>query len=165
MSNFWIKNYIEYKSIGDRNKTLSVEECLNKIRSYLKDIISNLKKSDKQKTQSTIGNNFLSFIDNSEECVIHLKTDNVEIIINDEADKIKVIIKFFHARKNRYENDLESMKGSDFVFDYVYLLYYKCHKINLKGIGSYINSPDWIRHKKATIIPINKKITNVFSTL
>ena len=47
MSNFWIKNYIEYKSIGDRNKTLSVEECLNKIRSYLKDIISNLKKSDK----------------------------------------------------------------------------------------------------------------------
>ena len=88
MSNFWIKNYIEYKSIGDRNKTLSVEECLNKIRSYLKDIISNLKKSDKQKTQSTIGNNFLSFIDNSEECVIHLKTDNVEIIINDEADKI-----------------------------------------------------------------------------
>ena len=94
-----------------------------------------------------------------------MKTDNVEIIINDEADKIKVIIKFFHARKNRYENDLESMKGSDFVFDYVYLLYYKCHKINLKGIGSYINSPDWIRHKKPTIIPINKKITNVFSTL
>ena len=41
------------------------------------------------------------------------------------------------------------MKGSDFVFDYVYLLYYKCHIINLKGIGSYINSPDWIRNKKS----------------
>ena len=44
---FWSNNYIEYKSNGDRNKTLSVEECLNKIKSYLKDIINNLKKSDR----------------------------------------------------------------------------------------------------------------------
>ena len=35
MSNFWINNYIEYKRISDRNKTLSVEEYLNKVRSYL----------------------------------------------------------------------------------------------------------------------------------
>ena len=36
-----------YKSNGDRNKTLSVEEYLNKIRQYLKDIImNNIKKSD-----------------------------------------------------------------------------------------------------------------------
>ena len=32
VSNFWINNYIEYKSSGDRNKTLSVEEYLKKIR-------------------------------------------------------------------------------------------------------------------------------------
>ena len=31
VSNFWSNNYIEYKSNGDRNKTLSVEEYLNKI--------------------------------------------------------------------------------------------------------------------------------------
>ena len=54
------------------------------------------------------------------------------------------------------------MKGSNFVFNHVSLLYYKCHKINLKGIGSYINSPDWIRNKKATIIPINKKNNKCF---
>ena len=30
------------------------------------------------------------------------------------------------------------MKGSGFVFDYVHLLYYKCHKINFKQGGSYI---------------------------
>ena len=40
------KKHIEYERKGDRNKTLSVEKYLNKIRSYLKDIISNLKKSD-----------------------------------------------------------------------------------------------------------------------
>ena len=28
--NFWSNSYIEYKSNGDRNKTLSVEEYLNK---------------------------------------------------------------------------------------------------------------------------------------
>ena len=43
VSNFWSNNYIEYKSNDDRNKTLSLEEYLNKIRPYLKDIINNLK--------------------------------------------------------------------------------------------------------------------------
>ena len=45
VSNIWSNNYIEYESKGDRNKRLSVEEYLNKIRSYFKDI-NNLKKSD-----------------------------------------------------------------------------------------------------------------------
>ena len=71
VSNFWSNNYIEYESNGDRNKTLSVEEYLNKIRPYLKDIINNLKKSDTWKIQLTIANNFISSIDNDEECVIH----------------------------------------------------------------------------------------------
>ena len=46
VSNFWSRIYIEYESSGDRNKTLSVEEYLNKISPYLKDKINNLKKSD-----------------------------------------------------------------------------------------------------------------------
>ena len=64
VSNFWSKNYIEYEINGDRNKTLSVEECLNKIRPYLKDITNNLKKSDTWKFQLTIAINFISSIDN-----------------------------------------------------------------------------------------------------
>ena len=57
------------------------------------------------------------------------------------------------------------MKDSDFVFDYVQLLYYKCHEINPNLGGSYIDYPDWIKNKKATINLINKKIINVFNTL
>ena len=34
------------ESYGDKNKTLSVEEYLNKISPYFKDIKNNLKKSD-----------------------------------------------------------------------------------------------------------------------
>ena len=41
------------------------------------------------------------------------------------------------------------MKGSELLFDYVHLLYYKYHKINLHHGGSYIDSPDWIKNKKA----------------
>ena len=34
------------------------------------------------------------------------------------------------------------MKGREFVFDYVKLLYYKRNKINLNCGGSYLDSPD-----------------------
>ena len=40
------------------------------------------------------------------------------------------------------------MKGSDFIFNYVNLLYYKCHKINPNHGGSYIDSPDKITKQK-----------------
>ena len=69
---------------GDRNKTLSVPEYLHKIRPHLKDISDNLKKFDTWKIQLTIANNFICFIDNEEERVIHSKSDNIEIMINDE---------------------------------------------------------------------------------
>ena len=58
---------------------------------------------------------------------MHSKHDKIKIRINDEADE--VIKKRFDSLKNRYQNNLESMKGSEFAFDYVQLLYYKCHKI------------------------------------
>ena len=59
---------------------------------------------------------------------MHLKSDNIEIMINDGTDK--VIKKLFKSHKNRYQNNLESMKGSKFVSDYVRLLYYKFNKVN-----------------------------------
>ena len=43
------------------------------------------------------------------------------------------------------------MRGSDFIFDDIKLLYCKCRKINLKRGSSYIDSPGWIKKKKVTI--------------
>ena len=79
----------------------------------------------------------------------------------------KVIELLFESlQKKKYKNKLEkSMKSSEFVFDYVYSLYYKCHKINLNRCGSYIDSADWIKNKKAAINPIKKKIINASSML
>ena len=54
------------------------------------------------------------------------------------------------------------MKGSEFAFNYVHLLYYKCHKINPNRRGSYIDSPDLMKNNKATINHINKKDNKCF---
>ena len=82
-------NYIRYKRNGDRNKILSVEEYLDNKGPYLKDVISNLRKSDTWKIQLTIANNFISSIVNDEECVMHSKDDNIVMMINNEADELK----------------------------------------------------------------------------
>ena len=99
-------------------------------------------------------------MDNDKEFFMHSKSDNIEIMNNDEADK--VIKELFDSVGNRYKNDLESMKSSDFVLEYVHLLYYKCHKIYLNCSGSYIDFLDWIKNQKATINPINKKDNKCF---
>ena len=79
-------------------------------------------------------------------------------MINDEAED--VVKDFLIHLKNRYQNNLESMRGSGFVFIYDWLLYFKCHRINFNRGGSYEDSPDWIKNKKPTINPINKKVFN-----
>ena len=75
--------------------------------------------------------------------------------MNDEADK--VIEKLFESlKKKKNQSKLEeSLKGSEFVFDYIHLLRYKCYRINPNFGGLYIDSPDWIKNKKAAINPIN----------
>ena len=77
---------------------------------------------------------------------MHSKSDNIEIMINDEADE--VIKKLFDSRKNRYLNNLVSMKGNKLIFNYVQLLHLKCHKIDPNRGRSYTDFPDWIKNKK-----------------
>ena len=57
-------------------------------------------------------------IDNEEEQVMYSKSDNIEIMINHKA--IELLKELFDSLKNRFQNNLESMKGSKFIFDHVY---------------------------------------------
>ena len=41
------------------------------------------------------------------------------------------------------------MRGSDFFFNCLHSLYYKCHKINTNRGGSYINSPKLDKDQKS----------------
>ena len=88
VSTFWSNISIVYDGKGDRNKTVSVEKYLYKIRPYLKGIINNLKKSDTWKIQLAISNNFISSIDNDEKHVMHFESDKIENMMNDEVKKL-----------------------------------------------------------------------------
>ena len=59
-----------------------------------------LKKSETWKIQLTIANYFISSLDNDEECVMHSKSNNIEIMINDDA--VKILEELFDSLKNRY---------------------------------------------------------------
>ena len=48
------------------------------------------------------------------------------------------------------------MRGTEFIFDSVQMIQYKCHSIDFRRGGSYFDTPDWIKKKKATINPKNK---------
>ena len=58
-NNLWSNNYVEFKSNSDKNKILSVEEYLYRIRPYLRDIINDLKQSNTWRIQLKITISFL----------------------------------------------------------------------------------------------------------
>ena len=85
---------------------------------------------------------------------MHTKSDNTEIMIG--SDTNEVIQELFKSFLQRYQEGLlEKMRGSEFEFDGIHLLYYDFNKISLNRGGSYIVSAKWIKDKKSTINPKN----------
>ena len=81
---------------------------------------------------------------------MHTTSVNIEIMIGNETDEI--IEELFESLLQKYQDGLEkSVKGSEFIFDSIDLLYYNLHKISLNRGGSYIDSPEWLKNKKAII--------------
>ena len=73
---------------------------------------------------------------------MHSKSDNIEIMIGNETDEIIVVL--FDSLLQRYQEKLEQpMRGSEFVFDSVDLLYYNLNKTSLVRDGSYTDPPKW----------------------
>ena len=75
-------------------------------------------------------------------------------MMGNETDEI--IKELFESLLQNYKQDLkEPLRGCDFVPDSVDFLYYHLQKIGVKRSGSYIDSPEWLKNKKATINPKN----------
>ena len=89
---------------------------------------------------------------------MHTKSDNTEIMTGSDTNEI--IEELFKSFLQRYQEGLQGkMRGSEFEFDGVNLLYYDFNKISLNRGGSYIDSPEWIKNKKSTINPKNNDYT------
>ena len=85
---------------------------------------------------------------------MHSNSGNIKFAPYSNAND--VIDKLFMSFRSRYQENVEtSMKGSNFILDSVQLMYYKCHKVSFIRDYLYIDSPDWIKNKKATIDPKN----------
>ena len=85
-------------------------------------------------------------------CIMHTRSDNIEITIRDDNDDI--IEELFKSFIQKYEENLQNkMRGSDFEFDDVKFLYYDFNEIRLNRGGSYIDSPVWLKDKKSTVNP------------
>ena len=153
-NSFWIKKAVIKKQLGlvifiatilsnvkivmVKMKHYQSSNLFDEIKPLLK-YIKYLKKSDTWKIQLMIVVDFMSSEGIEGECVMHSKSDSLEIMLYDETDE--VIKELFELLLSRCQIDLDiSMKSSEFVFDYVDLLYYKCYKTNLNYGGSYIFS-------------------------
>ena len=140
-------NFVEYQSNGNRDRSISIARYLNNIREHLRKLINDKKKSGEWKIQLIMKINLISsryFIESRD---MYSKSDNFEGSITNE-----IIRDLFNSILRRYQGDLhESMRGSEFMFDYVESLNYIFHKVDLKRSGSYIETPKWLKNKGATI--------------
>ena len=146
-------NYIQYESKGD--KILTVKEYLGLIGPYLADMIKDYKSKGKWKIQLRAEINFTSLKPDSDETrTTDTKSDNMEIMIG--SDTNDVITELFKSFLPSFQAGLqEKMRGSEFEFDGIHLLYYDFNKISLNRDGSYIEPAKWIKDKKSTINPKN----------
>ena len=84
--------------------------------------------------------NFISSKDSDETRTMHKKSNNVEIMVGNETNEI--IENLFKSSLQKYQEGLEeSMRGSEFVYDSVDVLYYNLNKVSLSRGGSYIDFP------------------------
>ena len=107
--NTFSRNYIEYESNGDKDKTLLSEDYLDKIEPYLNDLTDNHKIKDEWIIPSIIAINFISSKKDSDETPtkskIHTKSDNIEIMMGSETDEI--IENLFESILQKYQKRLE----------------------------------------------------------
>ena len=151
-------NYIQYESRGNKGKNLSIKRYLKMIKPYLSHLMNKHKthgsaryhsgnKSWIEKTSSewriqlTMAINFISSNDSDETRTMHTRSNNVEVMVGSETKEI--IMKLFESFLQKYQEKLEeSMRGSQFVYDSVDVLYYNLNKVSLSRGGSYIDSPN-----------------------
>ena len=149
-------NYVECESNGDIDEESSIEGYLDKIEPYLIDII--YKHKDGWKIQLAAEITFSSAGDEDSEIFYPIYMHNKNWKVYDGSLAGMVVDDVLKSFLDDYQFSLRTkMKKSNLTYDRVRVLYYKLHKISInRGGGSSIIAQDWIKHKKATINPINK---------
>ena len=142
-------NYLEYMSNG--NISLSFDEYLELIKSYLNDLINVYKTKGEWKLQLSAEISFVSQKPDSDETrVMYTRSICEEFMIGSETEEVTE--KLIMSILQKYQDNLQNkIKGSDFIFNGVNYLFYDFNRITISKGGSYIESPKWLKDKKCTI--------------
>ena len=114
-------NYKYYESGGDKEKRLSVRQYLNKITLHLYDLINDHRIASRVwKIQISMRANFISSKDTGETRTIYVWSNNKIVMWGGDTDDI--IRELFRSFLHNYQEDLKTIKGSNFVFESVELM-------------------------------------------
>ena len=142
---------LNYFGIRDIENLLNIDNLINEIK----------KDSNEHKIQLSMGVNFMCITDQEKTRTFHVKSDNADIRLgNDAYDIINELIKSFLSNYQKEEQMLRN--GSNYIFESVDILDIYIHSIKLNRGKSYIKSLDWISSKKTTINPRNTKGNKCF---
>ena len=128
-------------------ETYRQTNIFTKLILFISNILTDTQNSGTCKIHLPIAINFIPSKDAEEERVMHSSISNIKFISYDDISKVDDL---FDPLLSRYQGNLQTlMTGSDFIFDLVQLMYYRCHKVNFRRGGSYIDFAEWVKKKKS----------------
>ena len=154
-SSLFDKGYQRYHFRGDKKRNMPVKSYINKIFPYLRVLIDE-NKAYEQKIQIDIGFNMIHISNNRR--ITHFSRSDNEIC-RPSSNTNKLLRQSLTSLYERYQNYLElSRKNSSFVYESVEECNIDFHKIDLRRGASFIDPPEWLKSKKATINPQNNDV-------
>ena len=92
--------------------------------------------------------------------LIYSPSNNAEILMGSETDGI--VEEFFELQRLQEARETANNRGSELIHENVGLSHYIFQKISLQRGGSHVDSPEWLKNKRATTNPKNKNCDNCF---
>ena len=154
-SSLFDKGYQRYHFRGDKMRNMSVKSYFDKILPYLSVLIDENKVYE-QKIQIDIGFNMIHISNNRR--ITHFSRSDNEIC-RPSSNTNKLLRQLLTSLYEKYQNDLElSREKSSFVYERVEECNVHLHRIDLRRGALFIDSPEWLKSKKATINPQNNDV-------
>ena len=152
-SSVFNKGYQRYHYRGDETRSMSVKSYLHKITPYLTLLIDDNRISE-QKIELDIGFNMVHISDKHR--ITHFSR-SYNIIYMLSSDTNKILDELLSSLYQNYQEDLAiSLTSSSFVFESLEECNIHFHKIDLRHKASYIETPEWVKTKKAVFNPENE---------
>ena len=142
--------YRRYHFRGDKLRNMSVNSYFDKIIPYL---LIDENKVYEQNLQLDLGFNMIHISDSRR--ITHFsRSDNV--ICRPSSNTNEIINQLLTSLHQKFDDDLVlSRESSSFVYESVEECNIHFHKIDLRRGASFIDTPEWLENKKATINPQN----------